>query len=452
MIVIKSINFAQDFLWGAATAAYQVEGAVAVDGRGESIWDRFSHTPRKILDGQNGDTACDHYNRYIDDVSLMKEIGLKSYRFSIAWPRIFPEGKGIVNEKGLDFYNRLVDQLLDNDIEPAVTLYHWDLPQTLQDRGGWANRDTADYFSDYAACMYKSLGDRVKIWITHNEPIVASFVGNAYGEHAPGYKDYSLAVQVSHHLLVSHAKAVQAYRQTVWGKGKIGIAHALTQTYPYTTSPEDYEAALIFDGFYNRWFLDPVFKGTYPEDMLRIYLEKFNAPIMRQEDMKLIADNNIDFLGINYYTRQIIKKASSESLLGFETVKPENVKYTQMGWEVYPEGLYDLLMRLEREYQSPHILITENGAACVDIKTSTGTLDDDDRIEYLVQHLKAVHKAIKEGVKIGGYYVWTLMDNFEWAHGFEKKFGITYTDCNTKKRLFKKSAYWYRDTIHNNGF
>jgi len=446
------ITFPKDFIWGSATASYQVEGAVSQDGRGESIWDRFSHTPGKVLNGDTGDVACDHYNRYREDVQLMKELGLKGYRFSIAWPRIYPQGKGQVNQKGLDFYNSLVDELLKAGIEPIVTLYHWDLPQALQDIGGWDNRDVTDYFAEYAFKMYDVLGDRVKKWITHNEPWVVAFIGNAFGEHAPGYKDFALAVRITHHLLLSHAKAVQAYRQSGNDDGgQIGITLNLTPVYPASDSPEDSQAVQFQDGFQNRWFLDPVFKGAYPEDILAFYQEKYKAPVIRPGDMELIANNPVDFLGINYYTRSVVKKGKKDGFDSVEHVHPEG-KYTEMGWEVYPQGLYDLLMRVHRDYNAPNIYITENGAAFKDDKVVDGMVDDQDRLEYLKLHFEAAHRAIQDGVNLKGYYVWSFMDNFEWAYGYSKRFGIVYVDYETLKRTPKKSALWYRDVIADNGF
>lgn len=449
---MRKIAFPKDFIWGSATASYQVEGAVNQDGRGESIWDRFSHTPGKVLNGDTGDVACDHYNRYREDVQLMKELGLKGYRFSVAWPRIYPHGKGQVNQKGLDFYDSLVDELLKAGIEPIVTLYHWDLPQALQDMGGWDNRDVADYFAEYAFKMYDVLGDRVKKWITHNEPWVVAFLGNAFGQHAPGYRDFALAVRISHHLLISHAKAVQAYRQSGNdGGGQIGITLNLTPVYPASDTVEDNQAVQFQDGFQNRWFLDPVFKGTYPEDMLGYYREKYDAPVIRPGDMELLANNPIDFLGINYYTRAVVKKGEQDGFDSVQQVQPEG-KYTEMGWEVYPQGLYDLLMRIHRDYNAPNIYITENGAAFKDDRIVDGTVDDQDRLEYLKGHFEAAYRAIQDGVNLKGYYVWSFMDNFEWAYGYSKRFGIVYVDYETLKRTPKRSALWYRDVIAENGF
>jgi beta-glucosidase len=443
---MSKLIFPENFIWGVATASYQIEGSVADDGRGESIWDRFSHTPGKILNGDTGDVACDHYRRYKQDVQLMKELGIKGYRFSVAWPRIYPQGRGQINRKGIDFYSSLVDELLNSGIEPAVTLYHWDLPQALQDLGGWANRDVADYFAEYAFKMYDVLGDRVKKWITHNEPWVVAFLGNAFGVHAPGYKDYALAVNVSHNLILSHAKAVQAFRQSGIKDGQIGITLNLSPVYPASDKAEDMEAVQLLDGCQNRWFLDPVVYGAYPEDILALYREKFNAPVIKDGDMEFIAQQPVDFIGVNYYSRAVVKKGRETNI---EHVRPEGV-YTEMDWEVYPEGLYDLLIRLHKDYNAPVIYITENGAAFKDDKIVDDMVDDQERLDYLKSHFEAAHKAIQDGVKLKGYYVWSFMDNFEWSYGYSKRFGIVYVDYDTMRRTPKKSALWYRDVIENN--
>lgn len=442
--------FPKDFLWGTATASYQVEGASLEDGKGESIWDRFSHISGNVLNDDTGDIACDQYHKYKDDIKLMKALGLKGYRFSIAWPRIYKEGWGRVNPKGVDFYNYFVDELLKNGIEPVITLYHWDLPQALQDRGGWENRDTIEYYSEYAAFMFNALGDRVKKWITHNEPWVASFLGNAEGVHAPGFKNLKLAVQISHNLILSHAKAIQVYRQLNMD-GIIGIALNLSPVYPASNSRENIEAAFLADGYYNRWFLDPVLKGNYPVDILKIYENNLNAPIIQNGDMKLIASYSADFLGINYYSRAVVQKSNKNEMLKFEVIRPMGSKYTEMNWEIYPEGLYDLLTRISKEYESPHIYITENGAAFKDKKIINGIIQDDDRLEYFKLHFAQAYRAIEDGVKLDGYLIWSLMDNFEWALGYTKRFGIINVDFKTLERKFKKSALWYKDVISNNG-
>lgn len=448
---MKLIKFPQNFIWGSATASYQIEGAANEDGRGPSIWDKFSRIPGAVANGDTGDIACDHYHRYKDDIKLMKKIGLNGYRFSISWSRIFPKGFGEINEKGVEFYNNLVDELLANGIEPVVTLYHWDLPQALQDIGGWENRDTVDYFVDYAVYMFKILGDRVKKWTTHNEPWVAAFAGNFAGRHAPGNTDLKLTVQISHHLILAHAKVVKAYRKLNQQDGKIGIVLDLHPIVPATASKEDYETSILVDGYQNRWFLDPVLKGKYPEDILKFYKEKLNAPIIMPGDMETIADNHVDYLGVNYYFRKIVKKSEDNGIFQFEEVKAEGAKCTEMGWEVYPKALYDLLIRIKEEYNDPHIYIAENGAAFKDDKFKEGIVEDDDRIEFLKGHFLEAYKAIQAGVKLEAYYVWSLLDNFEWAHGYNKRFGLIYIDYKTQERILKKSALWYGEIIKDNG-
>lgn len=444
--------FPKQFIWGAATASYQIEGGAHDDGRGETIWDRFSHTPGKVFNGDTGDVACDHYHRYLEDVQLMKEIGLKGYRFSIAWSRIFPEGRGKVNQKGVDFYCRLVDSLLENGIEPAVTLYHWDLPQALQDLGGWGNRDTTDYYTEYASYMFQVLGDRVKKWMTFNEPWVSAFAGHYQGRHAPGLTDLALAVQVSHHLLLSHAKAVQAYHAVDRDGGKIGIVLNLYPIHPASSTPADQAAAERVNEQINRWFLEPVFTGNYPQKMFQFYKEKFNSPVILPGDTELLHSQKIDFLGVNYYTRKVVKASTVEPVFHYEEVKPEHSKYTDMGWEVYPQGLTETLLAISKKYNYPVLSVTENGVAYPDDCWDGDVLADDDRLEFLKQHLDEAYKAIQAGIKLESYYVWSLLDNFEWAHGYRRRFGLIYVDYQTLKRKWKKSALWYRDVIRNNGF
>jgi len=446
---MAEMRFPDNFLWGAATASYQIEGAVGEDGKGESIWDRFCRDPGKVHGGDTGDVACDHYHRYLDDVAMMQEIGLKTYRFSTAWPRIFPSGKGKVNKNGLDFYERLIDALLGDGIEPALTLYHWDLPQALQDRGGWENRDTAGYFSDYAAAMFERFSDRVKTWITHNEPWVVAFVGHDAGRHAPGITDRVRAIEASHVLHLSHAKAVKIFRDINPPDAKIGITLNLAPVYAADESAAD--AVLFADGYQNRWFLDPVFRGTYPEDIIETYIQHLDAPTIEEGDMDLIASVSVDFLGVNYYMRHLVK-AKSDPTKPFDAIIPQNAQVTEMGWEVFPEGLYGLLTRLDRDYDHPELYITENGAAFKDDRRIDGRIDDDDRIRYLQDHFAQAHRAINDGVDLRRYYVWSLMDNFEWAFGYSKLFGIVHVDYKTQNRTWKKSADWYHDVIENNGF
>ena len=450
---MAEFDFPKDFLWGTATASYQIEGAVHEDGRGETIWDRFSHTQGKVFQKQNGDIACDHYHRFLEDIRLMKDIGLRSYRFSVAWARIFPSGGGKRNTPGLDFYQRLVDELLTAGIVPMITLYHWDLPQSLQEKGGWSNRDTVKYYLDYAAAMFDSLADRVKLWITHNEPWVASFMGHDSGEHAPGIQDRKTAVQVSHHLLLSHAQTVSLFDEYRFGDGQIGITLNIAPAYPHTDSPEDELAARYYDGYQNRWFLDPLFTGSYPEDMAEVYQKLYNAPTVEPEDMDAFKKSRIDFLGVNYYMRKILRRPEKEEDL-FAEVRPDyqGVRFTEMDWEIYPDGLYTLLTRIQKDYDPPAMYVTENGIACPDRIDGNRRVPDEDRIEYLRSHLSAAHRAMQQGVKLKGYYVWSLIDNFEWAYGYSKRFGIVYVDYKSQERILKNSAHWYREVIADSGF
>lgn len=443
------IKFDKNFVWGAATSSYQVEGAAHEDGKGQSMWDTFSHTKGKTFNGDTGDVACDHYHRFKEDVALMKKIGLRGYRFSIAWPRIFPLGSGKINQKGVDFYNRLIEELLKNDIEPAVTMYHWDLPQALEDKGGWASRDICSYFTEYAGTLYKLFGDRVKKWITLNEPRVSAQLGYSTGEHAPGIKNDKLSIQVSHYLMLAHAMAVKEFRIANIKDGKIGATLNLGTVYSATDSEEDRKAAVLVDGTDNRWYLDPVLKGTYPQDIMELYKEEGNAPEILPGDMDILSSSKVDFIGVNYYSRTVVKKCGPHKR-DIQWIHPEG-KYTEMDWEVYPRGLYDLLVRIKNDYNDPHIYITENGAAFKDTLTPDGKIEDKDRIEYLKGHFIEAHKAIEAGVKLDGYYIWSLMDNFEWSYGYSKKFGIIYVNPETNERILKDSAKWYSNVIKENG-
>ncbi|TYQ16737.1 UNVERIFIED_CONTAM: broad-specificity cellobiase [Acetivibrio alkalicellulosi] len=442
-------KFPKDFIWGSATSSYQIEGAYNEDGKGESIWDRFCHTPGKIQDGGTGDVACDHYHRYKEDVGLMKEIGMHSYRYSISWPRIFPEGKGKHNEKGLDFYKRLTHELLENGIKPAVTLYHWELPQILQDRGGWANRDTTDYFADYAGFIFEKLGDLIPFWITHNEPWVTAFLGHMTGDHAPGIKDLKTTLEVSHNVLLSHGKALNVYRQ-INLPGKIGIAPNFSTKYPASNKQEDILASELSDGVLNKWFIYPLFKGEYPKDVIKFYSDKgipFDFP---HEDMKIIS-KPMDFLAINYYTSEFIKH---HPVNGFEGVNDQYDQFekTDMDWIIYPKGLYDLLLRLDNDCNKIDLIISENGAAFVDKIDENGKINDVKRMNYIKDHLIEASNAIEKGVNLKGYYLWSLMDNFEWSYGYTKKFGLIHVDNISQKRTIKNSGYLYKDIIKNNGF
>lgn len=443
-----SLKFPADFLWGVATSAYQVEGATQVDGRGNSIWDTFCRIPGKIKNGDTGDVACDHYHRYEQDLDMLAQLKTQTYRFSVAWPRILPTGSGQVNQKGLDFYKRLVEGLLKRNIRPMATLYHWDLPQTLQDTGGWLNRDTAKYFAQYADTVFRALGDQVPGWITHNEPWVVAYVGHAWGTHAPGLTDWGKAIQVTHNLLLSHGMAVQSFRALNLKKAQVGITLNLTQAYPATNSAEDKAAAYRIDGFQNRWFLDPVFKGSYPTDT-KAYFEKKYGPMnyIEAQDSQVIAAP-VDFLGINYYSPSYVADNPRSSY--FETDgKSGHNPVTAMGWEIVPNSLYDLLVRLKKDYGDVPLYITENGAAFNDMLVDN-KVDDGTRLQYIYTHLAAAQRAIKAGVNLKGYFAWSLMDNFEWAEGYTKRFGVVYVDYPTQQRIPKRSALWYRDVIQQN--
>jgi beta-glucosidase len=443
----QTINrFPSDFVWGAATAAYQIEGAWDEDGKGESIWDRFSHTPGKISGGDTGDIACDHYHRWQDDINLMKEIGLQAYRFSISWPRLIPEGRGEINQSGIDFYSQLVDELLEKEIEPYITLYHWDLPQAMQDQNGWPARSTAEAFVEYADLASRKLGDRVKHWITFNEPFVSAWVGYMEGRHAPGHKDVDEMLAAAHHLLLAHGWAVPVIRANV-PDSQVGIVLNLSGKVPASNSIADRAAAWREDGILNRWYLDPLSGRGYPLDIV----EHFGRPVdfIQPGDLKSIAIPN-DFIGVNYYTRGVVRseaipEAENESRTVFVNPNP-----TEMGWEVYPEGLYEILGRIHFDYNFPKIYITENGAAYPDTVDEHGQVDDPLRIAYIKGHLKSVSKAIEAGVPVKGYFAWSLMDNFEWAFGYAKRFGLIYVDFETQKRILKNSANWYKGVIGAN--
>ncbi|MEI6045621.1 MAG: GH1 family beta-glucosidase [Chloroflexota bacterium] len=440
-------NFPAGFLWGAATASYQIEGAWNEDGKGEGIWDRFAHTPGKIQNGDTGDLSCDHYHRWQQDLRLMQELGLKAYRFSISWPRVIPQGSGQVNGKGLDFYDRLVDGLLEAGIAPFITLYHWDLPQALQAKGGWTARDTAYAFAEYADVMAKRLGDRVDNWITFNEPWVAAFLGHLYGEHAPGLKEPKAAFAAAHHQLLAHGLAVPALRARCKSQAQIGITLDLTPAEPATTSEADNEAAIRVDKFKNRWFLDPIYRGTYPEGVAE---RLGGAPLpIQANDLQLISAP-LDFLGVNYYSRTIARDDSARGGSDTAHLRLEKVERTEMGWEIYPAGLYDLLTRLHHDYKPNRLYITENGAAFADQVDSDGEIDDSRRVAFLRDHFSAAQQAIRAGVPLEGYFVWSLLDNFEWAWGFSKRFGLIYLDYKTLQRTIKRSGYFYKAVIAAN--
>lgn len=447
------LKFPADFVWGAATSAYQIEGAWNEDGRAPSHWDTFAHTPGKTRNGESGDVACDHYHRWPEDVALMANLGLKAYRFSVSWPRILPHGNDQVNQKGLDHYDRFVDALLEAGIRPFITLYHWELPQVLQDLGGWPNRQVVDHFVRLADVLSRRLGDRVGDWITHNEPWCTSMLSHQVGLHAPGWQDWPAALRAAHHVLLSHGLAVPVIRSNA-PKAAVGIAPNYEPPYPLTRSAEDLEATRIWDGYYVRWFNDPLFGRHYPADMVTYYEAKGYLPhgldFVQPGDMKMIGVP-LDFIGVNNYTRQLMN--GKVSLDKFQTAASPNpnASYTEMNWEVYPKGLYDILNRLHFDYQAPKIYVTENGCSYSDGPDENGRIADTRRIAYLRRYLSGVHRAIGNGVPVAGYFVWSLMDNFEWSLGYSQRFGIVYVDYKTQQRLPKDSAYWYKDVMSHNG-
>jgi beta-glucosidase len=459
-------RFPDGFLWGAATAAYQIEGAVAVDGRTPSIWDTFSGTPGNVMGGHTGHVATDHYHRYREDVALMARLGLTAYRFSVSWSRVQPAGAGPANPAGLDFYRRLVDELLEHGIQPWATLYHWDLPQPLEDAGGWPVRDTADRFGEYAAIVHTALGDRVSSWTTLNEPYCSAFLGYAAGVHAPGRTDPAAAIRASHHLLLGHGRAVSALRAND-PDVRVGVTVNLYAISPASPSPEDAEAARRIDGLQNRWFLDPVLRGEYPSDVVNDLEPVTDMAHVHDGDLDLIAAP-ISLLGINYYSRFVLAApeagpdgerdwrgglSSGGSYPGSEGVRfvHRGLPVTEMDWEIDAPGLAEVLRRVHREYPEIPLYITENGAAFADSVAPDGSVDDVDRRAYFDAHLRACQDAIGAGVPLRGYFAWSLMDNFEWAWGYTRRFGLVYVDYVHQTRTPKASAFWYSDVIRRHG-
>ena len=433
------LKFSRDFVLGAATASYQIEGAADEDGRGKSIWDVFSHVSSKIEDGTTGDVACDHYHRWREDVVLMKQLRLKAYRFSISWPRIMPDGRGKVNQAGIDFYSRLVDGLLEAGITPFVTLYHFDLPQALQDDGGgWLRRGVVDDYVTYVDVISQALGDRVKHWATFNEPWELAWQGYVTGEDAPGLKgDAGFALRATHHIYLAHGAAVKVLRENV-PNGKIGIVLHLNYVEPASGRPEDVVAARRFEGCQNRWYLDPLLRGDYPADMAKLFGRY--VPEIRSGDMDQIRAP-LDFLGINCYRRSVMADGDELPPVNFRRISPEG-EYTDMGWEVYPDGLYKILKYVHENYDHPPLYVTENGAAFPDRVGSDGRVHDERRIHYLREHLARAKRAMEDGIPLRGYFVWSLLDNFEWAYGYTKRFGLIYVDYATQKRIIKDSGFF----------
>ncbi|OCC13902.1 Beta-glucosidase A [Streptomyces sp. PTY087I2] len=431
-----------DFTWGVATAAYQIEGAVAEDGRSPSIWDTFSHTPGKVDGGETGDIACDHYHRVPEDIGLIKQLGADAYRFSIAWPRVVPGGDGPVNKAGLDFYDRLVDGLLEAGVTPFATLYHWDLPQVLQDRGGWTVRETSEHFAAYASHVVERLGDRVKDWATLNEPLCSAWIGHLEGRMAPGLTDLTAAVRASYHLHLGHGLAVRAIRAAS-SDARVGIVNNLSPIEPASASEADLAAARRADGHINRWWLDPILGRGYPQDMVEEY--GVELPV-QPGDLETIAAP-LDWLGLNYYFRQIVTADPDGTAPRAKQVSVPGARLTHMDWEVHAEGLEQLLLRLTEEYGVGRIYVTENGSAYEDVVAADGSVHDPERVRYLEEHLAACARAVAKGAPLAGYFAWSLMDNFEWAYGYDKRFGLVHVDYATQRRTVKSSGLRYAELV-----
>ena len=441
-------DFGAQFVWGCSTSAFQIEGATAEDGRVDSIWDTFCRQSGAIRDGSNADIACDHYHLWEQDLDLAASLGVKVYRFSIAWPRIFGDGGAAPNQAGLDFYSRLVDGMLARGLVPWATLYHWDLPQALQDQGGWASRATIDAFARFAEQVTQRLGDRVKHWITHNEPWCTAIHGNLDGNHAPGIRDLATAMQVSHNVMVSHGRALQAIRANVPG-AKAGITLSLHPLRPATDSAADLAACERHDGLRNRWFLDPLHGRGYPADIIAALGSA--APVVVAGDLDLIASPT-DFLGVNYYFPEVVADAPGAGALGLRIVEQENVERTAFHWEVNPAGMVTLLARIHAQYRPQAIYLTENGSTYEDVIEPDGQIDDIERRSYLQRHLAALHEALQLGVPVKGYFYWSLFDNFEWAEGYARRFGLAYVDYATQQRRLKASGEWFQSFLsHQQG-
>ncbi len=443
---LSRLSFPPSFLWGAATSAYQIEGAPLADGAGASIWHRFAHTPGRIEDGDTGDQACDHYRRWREDVALMKALGLPAYRFSIAWGRVLPEGTGRVNQAGLDWYRRLVDALLDAGITPMVTLHHWDLPAALDDRGGWLNPDIASWFADYATVMFRALGDRVPLWATLNEPWVIVDGGYLHGALAPGHASVREAPIAAHHLLRAHGAAVRAFR--AHGRGRIGLVVNLEPKEPASDRPEDLAATVRADAQFNRHYLDAALLGRYPAELAEVYGEAW--PAYPEADLAQIAQP-IDWLGVNYYKRGVTRHDPAAPPTFASSVRVEGAVYSDLGWEAHAPSLTRVLQWVHARYGPLPLYVTENGMACREpARSPAGGIEDADRIAYLAGHVRAVHAALQSGVDVRGYFVWSLLDNFEWSHGRSKRFGLVHVDYATQQRTPKASAGWYANVVRGN--
>jgi beta-glucosidase len=445
----EQFRFPEDFLWGAATAAYQIEGYPLADGAGPSIWHRFSHTPGHTFNGDTGDVACDHYHRYETDIALMRELGLKAYRMSIAWSRIYPAGKGRINQAGIDFYSRLIDKILEAGIIPNVTLYHWDLPAALDDLGGWMNPDIAEWFGDYATTMFDVLADRVPMWATLNEPLVITDGGYMHGNLAPGHRNLYEVPIVSHNLLRAHAFGIQAFRARNASGSRIGLVVNLEPKYAASDSHEDAVATERADAYANRQFLDPVFFGKYPEELPMMFGDAWVEHAHR--DLDLIRQP-IDFLGVNYYSRGVVAADETMPPFGLLPVRQKHALHTEMGWEVFPEGLTRILTWVKERYGDIPLYVTENGSAFDDPPAAIdGVIDDPLRKRYLEEHLQAIRGAMMKSVNLRGYFAWSLLDNYEWSHGYSKRFGIIHVNYATLERTIKNSGKYYSSIIESNG-
>ncbi len=455
-----SNKYPKDFLWGTATSSYQIEGAFDVDGRSESIWDRFAKTPGKVMNGDTGDIAADHFNRFKEDVAIMRELGIDGYRFSLAWPRLLPNGTGKIEPRGFDFYNRLIDELLENGIEPLITAYHWDLPQVLQDQGGWANRNIVDQFENYSHHIATAFGDRVKDWITINEPWCVSWLGYMSGIHAPGVKNRKEAVAAAHHTAMAHAASSRVIKELV-PNSKVGITLNMTNVRVLGEANADTaKVERLMDANLNRWWIDAYLTGNYPAELIEYYGDLVDGVILPGDSELLLAKP--DFMGINYYSDAFIGNAQPGDKplsdggpypfdLTVNQAPPANTSVTDFGWPITPLGLADLLVRVHHDWpEIPSLCITENGAAFNDGPDENGEVNDDRRVQYLKSHLDAIEVALAKGVPLTGYFAWSLLDNFEWAEGYDKRFGLVHVDFETQKRTMKKSAYVFRDHIQLN--
>lgn len=446
---MRKLTFPDGFMWGASAASFQIEGAWNEDGKGESIWDRFCRTPGNVENGDTGDVACDFYHRYREDAAIMRQLGLQTQRISISWPRIFPEGTGAINQKGLDFYRRVVDAMLDNGVKPFIMMYHWDLPQALAEKGGWLNRDTAAYLAELSREVYESFPKEVPYWGTILEPQIHAYHGYWDGKHAPGIRDFSSSLLAAHNLLRAHGMMVDAFRAS-GAAGEIGITNYLPHHYALSDALEDRVARDRWDGCWNRWFLDAIYKGCYPADMETWYSEKgVVLPKICPGDMELIS-RDTDFFGLNYYYSYFVGAGQDRWPLMIRSEKPADREYTEMNWPVCADGFYDTVMRCWRDY-GKKIIVTENGAAFRDTVSADGAVHDKERTEYLRTHLAALNRAISDGAQVAGYMTWSSFDNFEWALGYQKRFGLTYVDYETQQRIIKDSGKWYANVVASNG-